>query len=233
MMRQRPRGLFVTGTDTNVGKTFVASLIARDLVALGYRVGVYKPAASGCRREGAELISDDALALWEAAGRPANFAQVCPQCFEAPLAPHLAAIREGRRLDRDQLRQGFDFWRDSSDFVLVEGAGGLMSPLGEQEYVADLVCDLGLPLVVVGRNELGAINQVLQTLVAAAVFRQALDVAGYVLNQVRPEEDGSVETNAAELRNRAAPPLLAEVPFGAKRFEAQIDWYALGNMPHS
>ncbi|HYW79764.1 MAG TPA: dethiobiotin synthase, partial [Thermoguttaceae bacterium] len=80
-------GLFITGTDTEVGKTYVASLIARSLVASGHRVGVYKPAASGCRLEAGVLVSDDAISLWEAAGRPGDLQHVCPQCFAAPLAP--------------------------------------------------------------------------------------------------------------------------------------------------
>ena len=112
------RGLFITGTDTGVGKTHVAAMIARSLCAAGRRVGVYKPAASGCRRpadgdpaDGEGLISDDAVALWNAAGRPGELRQVCPQCFEAPLAPHLAAAREGKCVDPDLLRSGIDYWR--------------------------------------------------------------------------------------------------------------------------
>ena len=115
----RVPGLFITGTDTGVGKTYVAALIARDLAAAGRRVGVYTPAASGCRREGARLISDDALALWNAAGRPGELERVCPQCFEAPLAPHLAARREGKRLDPALLRSGIDYWKSRSEIVLV------------------------------------------------------------------------------------------------------------------
>src|SRR5580704_15299879 len=99
MARRRVKGLFITGTDTEVGKTYVAALVAQSLVAAGCRVGVYKPAASGCRREDGELISDDALALWEAAGRPGELSAVCPQCFAAPLAPHLAAEAENRAID--------------------------------------------------------------------------------------------------------------------------------------
>lgn len=228
MSRQQTQGLFVTGTDTNVGKTFVACMIARDLVAQGRRVGVYKPAASGCRRDGRALVSEDALALWQAAGRPGSLEEVCPQCFEAPLAPHLAAKLEGRQLDRDKLRQGFDVWRASSDFVLVEGAGGLMSPLGEGEYVADLAHELRLPLLVVAHNRLGVINQVMQTLVAAETYRGGQPVAGYVLNQPAPPADTSIETNATELRRRTSVPLLAELYFGADHFPAPVDWYEPG-----
>ena len=83
MTRQTIRGLFITGTDTEIGKTYVAALIARALVAAGHRVGVYKPAASGCERREGELVSDDALTLWQAAGSPGTLTEVCPQVFAA------------------------------------------------------------------------------------------------------------------------------------------------------
>ena len=106
-MSNSVRGLFITGTNTGVGKTYVAALIARALAAAGRQVGVYKPAASGCQREAdGGLISDNALALWNAAGRPGELKRVCPQRFEAPLAPHLAAAREGKRLDAALMRSG-------------------------------------------------------------------------------------------------------------------------------
>ncbi|MBL9080470.1 MAG: dethiobiotin synthase, partial [Planctomycetales bacterium] len=132
-------GLFVTGTDTGIGKTHVAAMIARALVAQGKRVGVYKPAASGCTRDAdGNLTSDDAVQLWEAAGRPGDLEHVCPQRFAAPLAPHLAARAEGRELDFDQLRWGLDYWRPRSDVVVVEGAGGLFSPLSDDRLNMDL-----------------------------------------------------------------------------------------------
>jgi dethiobiotin synthetase len=225
---QQARGLFITGTDTDVGKTYVAALIARALRAAGHRVGVYKPAASGCRRDGDTLVSDDAVALWEAAGQPGTLEHVCPQCFAAPLAPHLAAAAEGKRLDADLLRQGLRYWQSQAEIVLVEGAGGLMSPLGEEEYVADLAYDFGYPLIVVSPNVLGTINQTLQTLITAAVFREGLRVAGVVLNHPRPPADDlSTASNRAELAARCVPPLLAEVAWQAGQFDREVDWFAL------
>src|SRR5436190_15610637 len=94
-----PRGLFITGTDTGVGKTWVAAAIVRALVQRGLKVGVYKPAASGCERVGKKLVSEDAVLLWEAAGQPGSLSRVCPQLFAASLAPHLAAEAEGKRFD--------------------------------------------------------------------------------------------------------------------------------------
>lgn len=228
MARKPVRGLFITGTDTEIGKTYVASLIARSLAAAGHRVGVYKPAASGCTLEADTLISSDALALWQAAGSPGSLQEVCPQCFAAPLAPHLAAAAEGKRLDAALLRRGLEVWLDRSDIVLVEGAGGLMSPLGDDEYVADLAYDLGFPLLVVARNTLGTINHVLQTLIAASTFRDGLEVAGIVLNQSRPPgDDLSTASNAREIRRHAVPPLVAEVEYGAEKFEPEPDWFRL------
>ena len=87
----------------------------------------------GCRRTGRTLVSDDALALWEAAGQPGNLSAVCPQRFAAPLAPHLAAKEERKEIDSRLLRLGIEFWRRRSDIVVVEGAGGLMSPTGGQD----------------------------------------------------------------------------------------------------
>src|SRR3954453_8914730 len=99
-------GLFITGTGTGVGKTYVASLIAMALRAAGKRVGGYKPVASGCEFLNGKITSPDAAALWEAAGRPGTLEQVCPQLFAAPLAPHLAARAEGKQVDPQHLREG-------------------------------------------------------------------------------------------------------------------------------
>ncbi len=221
-------GLFLSGTDTEVGKTYVAALIARALVAAGHRVGVYKPAASGCRRQGDLVVSDDALALWQAAGRPGELDRVCPQRFLAPLAPHLAARAEGRELDTDLLRSGLDYWNARSQIILVEGVGGLMSPLGEEDYVADLAQQFGFPLIIVSRNTLGTINQTLQTLITAATFREGLPIAGVVLNNsTPPSDDASLASNRQELSARCVPPILAEVPWQAEQFDGRLNWFAL------
>jgi len=220
-------GLFITGTDTGVGKTCVAAAIARALVQKGMKVGVYKPAASGCKRVGGKLVSEDALLLWEAAARAGSLSRVCPQLFAAPLAPHLAAEAEGKQLDEKLLRTGIDYWLEQSEIVLVEGAGGLLSPLGQKKYVADLARVFGFPLIVVAPNRIGAINQTLQTLLAAQAYD--LEVAGIILTDVLPRDapDPSVQSNSAELVRRASAPLLARLGHSAVELDRMVDWPAL------
>ncbi len=229
MNTKRPAGLFVTGTDTEVGKTHVAAAIARQLRAEGRRVGVYKPAASGCRREGDQCVAEDAEILWEAAGRPLTLQAVCPQAFAAPIAPHRAAREEGRRVDADLLRRGIEAWYADFEIVVVEGAGGLMSPMSDDDYVADVAFDLGYPLIVVAPNVLGVINQTLQTLITASTFRDGLDVAGVVLNQLRPPADcdASAASNLEELRARCVPPVLGCLAWQGGQIEPQVDWQTL------
>jgi dethiobiotin synthetase len=226
-----PRGLFVTGTDTGVGKTYVAALIARQVRAGGVRVGVYKPVASGCARStDGTLFSEDAAQLWEAAGRPGELLRVSPQRFAAPIAPHLAARAEGRLVDRKLLREGVQYWRDRSEFVLVEGAGGLMSPISDDDYNADLAAEFGYPLLVVAANALGAINQTLQTLITAASCGEGLPVAGIVLNDVRPRsgDDPSTASNRAELDLRAVSPVVVSVAHSGS-FDRTVNWQALAS----
>jgi len=220
-------GLFITGTGTGVGKTYIAALIARALRKAGVRVGVYKPVASGCEMLDGKLVSPDAVALWQAAGRPGTLEQVCPQVFAAPLAPHLAARAEARRVDPEQLRRGLEYWCESSDFVIVEGAGGLMSPISDDDYNADLAEEFGFPLVVVAANELGTINATLQTLITASTYRDGLSVAGVVLNSPRVSaDDPSVDSNADELSRRCVPPLLAIIEHNGG-IDRPVDWTKL------
>lgn len=231
-----PRGLFVAGTDTNVGKTYAAAMIVRTLVAAGRRVGAYKPAASGCRPDPAtgELVSDDAVALWHAAGCPDTLESVCPQRFAAPLAPHRAARAEGRELDEGRLRRGLEPWLRCSDVIVVEGAGGLFSPLGRNLLNIDLAQSFGFPLLVVAANRLGVVHGVLATLIAARSYAPALPVAGVVLNDASPDSgDRSRRENADELRHRLQAldvPLVAEIGFGAREFVdgAWLQTLALG-----
>ena len=150
MLEKPPLGLFVVGTDTSVGKTYVTCRLAETLRREGRKVGVYKPAESGW--EDPDDPRSDAHRLWEAAGRVGTIDEVCPMRLKTPIAPHLAAAAEGRVWDRRLIRSGLSVWKGRCDIVLVEGAGGLLSPLGDDESVIDLAAEFGYPLLLVGAD---------------------------------------------------------------------------------
>lgn len=224
-------GLFVTGTDTEVGKTYVTCLIAREAASAGVRVGVYKPVCSG-RVPGAERWQD-VETLWESLGGRYEKDRICPQRFSAPLAPPVAARREGRTVDGELLRSGAAWWEGRVELLLVEGVGGLLCPLTETENVADLAGDLGYPLIVVARRGLGTINHTLLTVEAAR--RRGLAVAGILFNEVDPPRGSPAEeTNPAEVAARCEVPVLGVVPHGGTAGLLQdgrpirMDWTSLG-----
>ncbi len=235
------RGLFVTGTDTGVGKTWVASAIVARLQARGHRVGALKPVASGAER-GADgrLVWADAEALAGAAGG-VDPNRVAPVRFEPPLAPPVAARQEGKRLEygtvREAAEQALAWWvGEGVDLVVVEGVGGLLCPLAEGATVADLAVDLDFPLVIVARRGLGTLNHTLLTLEAAR--GRGLRVAGVILNGAEPAGDPIAEsTNAEELSRRLGETaLLGEVEFqpGGPVVPPSVDlvdWYGLAQPP--
>jgi len=131
-------------------------------------------------------------------------------------------------MDVELLRRGLSAWADECDIVVVEGAGGLMSPISDQDYSADLAYEFGYPLVVVAANVLGVINQTLQTLITASCFRDGIPVAGIVLNNSQIfEGDVSIRSNREEIARRTPIPVLGEVPYGATEFPEPVDWFAL------
>jgi dethiobiotin synthetase len=218
------RGLFITGTDTGVGKTYVAALVSMSLARAGHKVGVYKPAASGCSNG----VSDDAVALWEAAGRSGELDDVCPQRFAVPLAPHLAARAENKQIDRELLRSGLEHWEGRSDIVIIEGAGGLLSPISDDDFVADLAVEFGYPLVIVAANRIGVINQTLQTLLVAKRYRGGMPVVAVVLNDSEQSSDDlSRASNLSELQRLCEVPVLTQMHHAAERFVPQLNWFEL------
>lgn len=228
------RGLFITGTDTGVGKTFVACGILRDLICSGVRAGAYKPVCSGAEADPERRLrwaDVDALADALQGQYPAE--RICPQCFGPPLAPPLAARCEGRRVDRTLLTAGCDWWRDQVDLLIVEGAGGLLSPVADDLSNADLARQFGYPLLVVAADRLGTINHTLLT-VEAALARN-FRVAGIVLNRLSDRPDASIESNRDELERLSPVPVLGVWPHGAIHLlrpgqsGVTMDWQALAD----
>ncbi len=209
---KRPQIWFVTGSDTDVGKTYIASLLARQLRHSGMRVGVYKPVASGCVEADGKLDSTDARELWQAAGRPLDLEAVCPQRFRAPLAPHRAAAAEGKHVDRERLKSGAEDWFPHCDELIIEGAGGLLSPLASGLLNADLALSLApLRLVIVVANRLGGIHQALATIAAAE--RRGLQPAGIVLCEV-VSAGTAIDHNADEITQYTDVPIMAQIAYG-------------------
>jgi len=219
-------GVLITGTDTGVGKTFVACGLAALLRDFGYRVGVMKPAETGCAERDGELFPEDAFRLKEASGCDAPLDKICPYRLRQPLAPSIAAERTGMKIDIDRLMDVYHEINSGHDITLVEGAGGLMVPLLPSYTYADFAKVLKLPLIVVAANRLGAINHLLLTLEHASC--KGLRVLGYVLNQIDSPLSLAAETNREVLANLSAAPCLAELPFLENMEAKKIlppDWF--------
>lgn len=200
-------GLFVTGTDTGVGKTVLTGAIALSLRRQGLSVVVCKPVQSGA------LADDPAgdAALLEAWVGECH----CFESFAAPLAPLVAAEREGRAIDQAALVERIRGLESGYDLLLVEGAGGLLAPLGDDWTVADLAVALAFPLLVVARPGLGTVNHTLLTLAAARGL--GLPVAGVVLNGNDPE----AETNASLIESFGETRVLGRTPWLAGTPDAE------------
>ncbi|MCM2370158.1 dethiobiotin synthase [Rhodopirellula sp. ICT_H3.1] len=199
---------FFTGTGTDVGKTYCASRLAQTSLAQGRRVGVYKPVASGCAiGDDGEMVAPDAKMLWESAGGPLTLHTVCPQRFEAALAPPEAAKTQNTTVDEDQLLAGIEPWIDyAPDLLIVEGAGGLFSPLSESMLNIDYALRLRerLPemrVVLVAPNRLGVIHDCVACVRAAA--SAGLTIDHVLLNQINDDahvlSDASILTNARSI----------------------------------
>jgi len=206
----RPAGLFVTGTDTGVGKTLITAGLAAALRARGIDVGVMKPIETGCPTRRGRLLPLDALTLQEASGSRDSLDLINPYRFREPLAPMIAAEVSGRRIDIKKIRERFGHLAGRHPTILVEGAGGLMVPITETSSFLDLVGLLRLPLLVVIESRLGALNHSRLTVEAALHVR--LPVAGAILNHPNEQRSSAQRTNLAALRRILPVPVLAEIP---------------------
>ncbi len=184
--------LFITGTDTGVGKTFVACALAAALRERGRRVAVMKPAETGVDR-----APEDAHRLAAAAGDTASLDELCPYRLRAPLAPAVAARLEGVTIDLDRLVALVQRRVATADVLLVEGAGGLLVPLAGTTTWVDFALRCALPVLIVAADRLGTINHA--TLTARVATAAGLDVRAFVLSQPTPAADPSTATNAAEI----------------------------------
>jgi dethiobiotin synthetase len=204
------KGVFIIGTDTGVGKTVVGAGLALCLKEQGIKVGVMKPVATGCLSSNEHLFSQDAIYLFEAAENEYPLLSN-PIRFKNPLAPHVASQIERKAVDLKKIFWAYDEIRTIYDFIIVEGIGGLLVPFTNNYFVADLVKEFNLPVLVVARAGLGTINHTLLTVQAAK--NKGLNVRGIILNGM-PEANFSLAeiTNPRILQDLTGLPVLGVLP---------------------
>lgn len=213
-------GVFITGTDTGIGKTFVACALLRGLRDSGIRAVGMKPIAAGSLVSAQGLANEDALALNRASAFESDMALVNPYCFPDPIAPHLAARDARVAIDLERIRKCYLELHQTADFVVVEGAGGFLVPLGPTLSFADLSLELGLPIVLVVGMRLGCLNHALLT--AEAIERRRLPFAGWIANRIDPSMR-SWESNLETLRQCMPASFLGLVPYSEDGDDAGPD----------
>jgi dethiobiotin synthetase len=196
-------GLFIVGTDTGVGKTVIACALLHYLRDKGVNVGAFKPVESGGRQDSAMLL--------QASGADDSIELVNPYSFRAPISPHQAAEEEGRAIDIAVILDAFDNLKERHDFIVAEGAGGLLVPLGPGYLIADLVGELGLPLLVVARGAVGTINHTLLTVKHAESL--GLEVAGIIINNEKPTPKTEAVSRPEDLARYTCVPLIGRFPY--------------------
>ena len=221
------KGLFITGTDTDVGKTAVAVAILKQCVGQRIDCRAYKPVASGV-----QCGLSDIERLWQATEKSGSREDVCPQSFQLAVAPEQAAAAEEKQIDDGLLRKGL-YPHRSSKFIVIEGAGGLFSPLSHQTLNVDLARELQVPIVIVDRSHLGAIGRTLMAVTAAEAA--GLTVAAVVLSQTEPcrpdnhqKPDSSfviARHSREELQRRIPQILICWLGYESSTIEPYVDWF--------
>jgi len=207
--------IFITGTDTDAGKTVASVGLLNRAAQQGWRTLGLKPVSAGCEWLEEEWQNDDALKIAEAMTESAPYNRVNPFAFEPPIAPHIAAERVGVQLTVDELCHSLrSSLAQDLDFTLVEGAGGALVPLNQQEFLLDICGPLNLSVVLVVGMKLGCLNHALLTL--EAIRARGLPVVGWIANQVDPhmaEFDANLDTLKQHFCTQEKVPLLGVIPW--------------------
>lgn len=216
-----PPGILVTGTDTGAGKTYVSCLLGEALRRKGISVRPLKPVESGCEpgADGAPFPAD-ACSLRDAIAPDMPLSEVCLYAFSAPLSPHLAAREEGISIDTGAILSAVAIAAESTDFVLVEGVGGIAVEIREGYTFCELAKDAGLPLLIVAENRLGVLNHLKLTL--RFLRSEGLSLAGVVVNDRTADAFPAREPNEAEVRRIAGDRYLGRVPHGERSLPVEI-----------
>jgi dethiobiotin synthetase len=218
-------GFFITGTDTGVGKTVVAAGLVRGLVALKQRVAVMKPIASGSEYIDGQLRNEDAMTLMAASNTDAPYEEVNPYCFEPAISPHIAADEAGIKIDLANIRRSFEYLVAGADWIIAEGAGGWLAPIGPQTSIRDLALTLHLPVILVVGLRLGCINHALLTKLAIETY--GAHFAGWVANTLDPTMARRAENMETLVRLLGVPPLAVVPVLDADSPPLQLDTVAV------
>ena len=206
----KTRGIFVTATDTGVGKTIVTAALAHHLVQTGKRVAIFKPIATGCEMRNNTLVSSDASFLAYCGGTGQTPDEITPVRYGQPLAPMAAAELSGQSIDWTAIGQTYKTLTEKYDIVLVEGIGGVMVPLEKDYLVIDLMADMALPTLIVARPDLGTLNHTLLTIQACKI--RSLPIAGIVLNHsLRSENRLALQSNPQVLAQLTGEKILTTI----------------------
>ena len=223
------KGFFVTGTDTGVGKTVIAGALIKAFEMQGLKPCGMKPIETGCTVEGKSLVPSDGLFLKSMAHMDEPVSLVTPCCLKNPLAPMVAADMEGVKIDIVKIRKSFDKLLRKYDSIIVEGIGGLLTPIKKNYFALDLAKEFRLPLIVVARPDLGTINHTLLTVKHAE--REGLKVAGIVINfTYQPESNLAEETNPQTLKQLNPAPLIGIFPYLDSMTEDEFEKAILKNL---
>ena len=204
------RSYFVTGTDTNVGKTYVASALIRHFVSQGHKTIGMKPVASGCEEVKGAYINEDVTALMQASNVSASSDLVNPYRFVPAIAPHIAAAQAGTSIEFPTILDAHQQLSEMADIVIVEGAGGLLVPLNQSQTLADLAAQINAPLILVVGMRLGCINHAMLTV--AAIEARGLQLTGWIANEVDPDMS-MFDANLQTLKQWIKAPCLSVVRF--------------------
>ena len=211
-MEKNKKAYFITGTDTDVGKTYIASALVRYFVQQGQTAVGMKPIAAGCERINGELRNADVDALLAASNIAARLEDVNPYAFEPAIAPHIAAEQVGVTVSLNKIKHAFDALQSQADAVIVEGAGGFRVPINREQAMADLAIQLNLPVIMVVGIRLGCINHALMT--AGSIKAAGLTLVGWVANRIDPNMP-ALEENVETLKAMIKAPCIADVAWNA------------------
>lgn len=209
---------FITATDTDAGKTLVATALIEKLVSQGFSVAAFKPISAGCELIDGQLINGDAQSLYHAANCQQTIQEINPIAFEEPIAPHIAALKANVTITIDKVNDDYQKVVDlNSDIVITEGAGGWRLPLGGGNYLSDFAKAQQIPVILVVHMKLGCLNHALLTY--QAIIADGLSVAGWVANA--PQEMPYLAENIAELKEQIRALFLGQIGFVKNTVEAQ------------